>query len=221
LDGNSANDFFRRQSHVVLCGHDHEIRAYKEDRSLRVFAGAVHPNPRERRWEPCYHVLTLSIETNGKRNLLARVETRVWRDRDKCFGPYVQENKTPYLEERIELSDWKFEHPPKPAILVLNTTDSTVSSPKEVIAASTLTGDAFAAARRRLIVHFYRLGIISRHEVAIEAGAWEESDDALTGQARWSRVFERAEKLQKLGALWAAVAARDNTLAGQHNPFNP
>jgi predicted phosphodiesterase len=221
MDGNSANDFFRRQSQVVLCGHDHEIRAYKEDRSLRVFAGAVHPNPRERHWEPCYHVLTLSIDTTAKRTLVARVETRVWRDRDKCFGPYVQENKTPYLEERIELPDWKMEPPPQPAILDSKTLDSTVSSPKVMTAISTLTSDAYAAARRRLIVHFYRLGIISRHEAAIEADVWEESDDSLTGQARWSRVFERAEKLHKLGALWAAVAARDETLANQTNPFNP
>ena len=86
--------------------------------------------------------------------------------------------------------------------------------------ATTLTSDAFAAARRKLIVHFFRLGTIARYEAAILAGAWEESDDALAGQARWSRVFERAEKANKFGALWNAVAANDETLTGQPNPFN-
>ena len=221
MDGNSANDFFRWQSQVVLCGHDHEIRAYMEGRSLRVFAGAVHPNPREGRWEPCYHVLTLHIDkTDGKRILVAQVETRVWRDRDKCFGAYTQENGTPYLEERIELPDWNAKAPPASPILDSKPVDVAVSSPPVMTVGPTLTSDTYAAARRRLIVHFYRLGVVSRHEAAIGAGVWEESDDALSGQARWSRVFERAEKLNKLGTLWDIVASKDHTFAGQPNPFN-
>ena len=84
---------------------------------------------------------------------------------------------------------------------------------------TTLTNDAFAAARRRLIVHFFRLGTIARYNVVIDAGVWEDSDDALEGQARWARVFERAEKAGKFNSLWDAVAANDETLAGQPNPF--
>jgi thioredoxin-like negative regulator of GroEL len=82
-----------------------------------------------------------------------------------------------------------------------------------------LTNDAFAAARRKLIVHFFRLGTLSRYQAVLDAGVWDESDDALDGQARWARVFERAEKADKLAALWTAVAAKDETLAGQTNPF--
>jgi hypothetical protein len=84
---------------------------------------------------------------------------------------------------------------------------------------ATLASDAFTAARRKLVVHFFRLGTIARYRVVIDAGVWEESDDALDGQARWARVFERAEKAAKFGALWDAVAASDETLTGQPNPF--
>jgi predicted phosphodiesterase len=220
LDGNAANDFFRNQAHVILCGHEHMIRVYTEGRSLRVFAGAVHPNPREAHWEPCYHVLNLGVDTAGKRTLVVRVETRVWRDRDKCFGPHVQEDGTPFLEVQIELPDWKLETDPQPTHLDSKLTNSAVPSTQTMTATTTLTSDSYSASRRRLIVHFFRLGTISRYQTAMDAGVWEESDDALTGQARWSRVFERAEKTQKLGALWAAVAAKDETLTGQPNPFN-
>ena len=82
-----------------------------------------------------------------------------------------------------------------------------------------LNKDAFAAARRKLIVHFFRLGTLSRYQAVLDAGVWDESDDALAGQARWARVFERAEKTDKLAALWTAVAAKDETLAEQANPF--
>jgi hypothetical protein len=84
---------------------------------------------------------------------------------------------------------------------------------------ATTTSDAFAAARRKLIVHFFRLGTLARYKAVLDAGVWNETDDALEGQARWARVFERAEKAGKLPILWDAVAAEDKTLAGQANPF--
>ena len=44
IDGTAANDYFRNQAHVVLTGHDHDTRCYKDGESLRVRAGAFHPN---------------------------------------------------------------------------------------------------------------------------------------------------------------------------------
>lgn len=220
IDGSQANDFFRTQAHVVLCGHDHDPRCYMEGGSLRVFAGAVHPNRRESRWEPCYHVLRLSVSTAAKRELTASVETRVWRDKDKCFGPYVQPDGLTRYEERIELPSWVH-----PATAVSPISHSPTKEPLPlsspgITVAATLINDTFTAARRKLIVHFFRLGTIARYRVVIDAGVWEESDDALDGQARWARVFERAEKAGKFAALWDAVAANDETLTGQPNPFS-
>ena len=219
MDGNEANDFFRNQAHVVLCGHDHDSRCYMEGGSLRVFAGALHPNPRESHWEPCYHVLRLSVITAAKRELIANVETRVWRDKDKCFGPYVQSNGSPSYEERIELSAWMRPAIAAHAISGPQPAESSLSSSPMKTVDFTLTNDAFAAARRKLIVHFFRLGTLAKYKAVIDAEVWEESDDAFDGQARWARVFERAEKTGKLHALWDAVAANDETLAGQPNPF--
>ena len=214
LDGNEANNYFRTQAHVILCGHEHDARCYMEGGSLRVFAGAVHPNRRESRWEPCYHVLRLSVSTNGKRELHTSVETRMWRENDKVFGPYVQPSGSKCYEEHIELPHW-----------VCPVTRPTVTSCSKTVdnllpsSGMTVTKDVFTAARRKLIVHFSRLGTIARYEVVMSAGVWEESDDALDGQARWERVFERAEKMEKLSDLWTAVAARDETLSKQSNPF--
>jgi len=218
MDGDEANDFFRSQAHVVLCGHDHATRCYKEGSSLRIFAGAVHPNPREPHWEPCYHVLRLSIRTTPIRELLVTVETRVWRDKDKCFGPYVQIDGAPRHEVRLELPPWV-----RPASATVNlhspSAEALLSSPCAKDMTATLTNDSMAAARRKLIVHFFRLGTIARYNAVIDAGVWEESDDAFDGQARWARVFDRAKKADKLGALWGAVAARDDMLTGNPNPF--
>jgi predicted phosphodiesterase len=214
IDGNESNDYFRKQAHVILCGHEHDARCYMEGGSLRVYAGAIHPNRRESRWEPCYHVLRLSVITAPKRALIVNAETRVWRDKDKCFGQYVQSDGSPRYEERIELPVWV-----RPITPNSTSVESVLSSSRVKAVAATLTEDAFAAARRKLIVHFFRLGTLSRYQVVIDAGVWDESDDALNGQARWAGVFERAEKAGKFGALWEAVAAKDETLTGQPNPF--
>ncbi len=217
MDDNKVNDFFRTQAHIVLCGHEHDVRCFNEGGSLRLYAGAVHPNRREEQPESCYHVLQLSVDNTTRRELRVRVETRVWREKEKSFNKYVQEKGSDYHEERIPLQAWT--RPvavPTAAALDGRDTVSTTVGAKS----STMTPDAFIAARRKLIVHFFRIGTLSRFQAAIDAEVWEEGDDALDGQARWARVFERAEKSSKLGALWEAVAAKDHTLTGQPNPFS-
>jgi hypothetical protein len=218
LDGKEANDFFRTQAQVVLCGHDHDPRIYVEDRSLRVFAGAVHPNRRETKWEPCYHVLRLSLPT-GSQRLLASVETRVWRVQDKYFVPYPAKDGTPHQTESIPLPSREPSASQGSTIFQTQKADIPVSSASGKAVAPTPTNELMAAAKRRLIVHFFRLGAISKYTAVVSAGVWEEGDDALDGQARWARVFDRAEKAGKLGALWDAIAAQDETLIGQPNPF--
>ena len=217
IDDNEANDYFRAQAHVLLSGHEHDTRCYNEGGCLRVRAGAIHPNRREERWEPCYHVLRLSVDTSKGRDLIVQVETRVWRPKDKCFAKYVQGDGSDFHTERIPLKAWT-QPAAAPHISTSASPPIPVSSPVEMNDL-TMTRDVFAAARRKLIVHFFRVGTLSRFQAAINAGVWEEGDDAFDGQERWARVFERAEKNEKLKALWDAVAKEDQTLAGQINPF--
>ena len=217
IDGNPSNDFFRTQAHVVLSGHEHDARCYKEGGSLRVFAGATHPSRRDGPWEPCYHVLRLSVDTTVRRELCVQVETRVWRDKGKCFCKDVQGDGSDFHEERIPLKAWT---PPVASSRLSTSAKPVIAVPSSPdMNATIMTPDAFAAARRRLIVQFFRVGTLSRFQAAINAGVWEEGDDAFDGQERWARVFERAEKNEKLGSLWDAIAAEDQTLTGQINPF--
>jgi DNA repair exonuclease SbcCD nuclease subunit len=217
LDGNRANDHFRTQAHIVLCGHEHDLRCYKEDESLRVYAGSLHPDRREAPYDPCYHVLRLSIDTSAGRVLLVSVETRVWREKDQCFGGHQQRDGSLFFEERIPLKVWT--RPTAALPLSTSTTPPVPVSSSQEMNAHNTTSDTFTAARRKLIVHFFRVGTLSRYQAAIKAGVWEEGDDAFDGQERWARVFARAEKIEKLGALWDSVVEEDETLTGQTNPF--
>lgn len=218
IDDNESNDYFRKQAHVVLYGHDHNLRCYNDGGSLRLYAGAIYPSRHEPNYEPCYHVLRLSVRTDTKRELVVSVETRVWRDKDKCFGKLAQANGSDYSEERIVLPPQT--HPPAATKFSPTLSPAPVVSSSSVIKTpSTLTPEALAAGRRKLIVHFFRIGTLARFEAVMKAGVWEEGDDAFDGQSRWARVFERAEKTGKLGSLWDTVASKDDALARQPNPF--
>lgn len=216
IDDNQANDYFRSQSHVLLSGHEHDTRCYKEGGCLRIRAGAIHPNRREENWVPCYHVFRLSVDTSDQRSLVVEVETRVWH-KDKCFTKYVQADGTDFHREVIPLKGPSPLPAEFPEILASATKETVVCSCPEM--KTEMTPDEFSAARRRLVVHFFRLGTLARFQAAIDAGVWEEGDDAFDGQERWARVFARASEFKKLGNLWDAVAAQDSTLADLDNPF--
>lgn len=218
IDGNHAEDRFRQHASLVLTGHEHQSRCFPVGGGLRVCAGAVHPSRGEKEWNPGYNVIRLSVESEPCRTLCTQVETRVWHKTQFFFvgSPYSDHSK--FYKYRQKL--------PTVAIAPMKgvgdiPSESLIGSTPTTVADKTDNAhDAvFAAERRKLIIHFFRLGTLKRYEVAMAAGAWDDSDDAFDGQARWARVFDRAERENKLAALWDRVAAEDKTLTGQLNPF--
>ena len=223
LDGNEVDDHYRRYVNLVLTGHEHQSRCFPQGNGLQVCAGAVHPSRGEANWQPSYNVIRLSVETNQqRRNLLIKVETRNWHKTGRAFvaapwpgfasGHYEHRQDLPpvRIAESRTIPNTTAETP---------TITETATVPEEPLAAA--DDLAFASGRRKLIVHFFRLGIITRYEVVMSVGLYDESDEALEGQARWARIFERAEEKKQFPALWTAVASRDIELVGVPNPFTP
>ncbi len=219
MDGNNVDDRFRKHAHIVLTGHEHESRCMAVDNGVRICAGAVHPSRGESEWNPGYNVIRLSVSQESENCVLKiEVETRVWDKTDFCFCSSPGAKGQASFEHCQELPEAKFAASSEK--LETSEFNATIL-PQASLANTNSSPDnaAFAANRRKLIVRFFRIGIIARLEAAMEAGAWEDRDDSLEGQARWARVFERAEANGKLGALWNAVAMRDQTLAETTNPF--
>lgn len=220
IDGNHVEDRLRRHAHVVLTGHEHQTRCFSVNEGLRVCAGAVHPSRGEREWNPGYNIIRLAMENRAARTLITQVETRVWHKTEFNFHNSPTANGTKFHEHRQILPAVAIAQRP-----VVNDTASEPlngSTPTMVTAKTDNAQDAtFAAARRKLIIHFVELGPLGRYEAAMAAGVWDNADENLQGQALWARVFERAEAMKKLAALWAAVAARDQRLSETPNPFTP
>lgn len=213
LDAREIEDHLIREAHLVLCGHDHTPRCYPVGTSLRLFAGAVHPNRREKEWLPCYHVIRIGVETEPDRVLVTTVETRVLDSVHGVFKRHSHSDREPIYSYRQPLA--------APATPVPRNSSSRENA-DDVSSAESRTpmaSETIAILKRKLVIHFFKLGTLPRHEVAIQADVWSEADDQLSGQERWARVFKRAEDEHKMAALWDAVAARDHSLP-QANPFN-
>jgi predicted phosphodiesterase len=215
IDGNESNDFFQKQAHLIVTGHEHEIRCFRDGGSLRVCAGAIHPNRRENFWQPTYNVIRLSIVNGDNRILQISVETRVWKPVDKCFRKHSYFDHSDHHVEKIEL----------PTFRKINSTAQTAKEKNEEVVIKdeqkelSMSVETYTVAMRKLKVYFFRLGPLPRYETAVDAGVWSDEDDSYEGQERWARVFERAEKLGKLNAFWKAVAAKHIELASEENPF--
>ncbi len=219
IDGNEVDDVFRRHAQIVLTGHEHNSRCFQQGSGLRICAGAVHPSRGEGEWQPSYNVIHLTVENSTRRTLITRVETRYWHKTDLVFVRYFYSGNDGLHEHRQDL----------PARVVaqdrvaLDNGQAVITSPTVLIPVSAPDNElnlAFAASRRRLIVHFFRLGVITRYNVADSLDIWDESDESFQGQAKWTRVFDRAEKADKFHELWNAIAKSDQSLIGQPNPFN-
>jgi len=223
IDEGEVQDYFRARTQVVLTGHEHIGRHELVGGVLRVSAGAVHPDRAEAGWKPCYHVLRMSVRNAEVRELLVEVETREWSEETLRFGPHLEPNGNTRRGYVIGLSPRKAVAPSPPSSAPgwsrqPEGPDLAPSTLREAMATATNL-DEYRAARRKMIVHFFRLAPIQRFQAAIAAGVWEDGDDNLPAQTRWPRVFERAEKAQRLAQLWNEVAREDATLAGQTNPF--
>jgi predicted phosphodiesterase len=221
MDGNEVDDKYRRYANLVLTGHEHQSRCFNQGPGLRVCAGAVHPARREPNWQPSYNVIRLSIETSNQRRILVvDVETRNWDKTELIFVPKPWTGPSGRHIHRQDLGA----APIAQSFGIPNTGEATsVATESTAVpeAPSTAANLALATGRRKLIVHFFRLAIMPRYQAITSVGLYDASDDNLEGQARWAKVFERAEQSKKLSALWTAVASLDSSLAGETNPFTP
>lgn len=217
LDCNNVEDRFHSHAHIVLTGHEHQSRCFPSGPGLRICAGAVHPTRGENEWNPGYNIVRVAIEAEPCRTLVTRVETRTWHKTEFVFVAAPQANQTnEYVHRQAlpQVADAK----PAGAANVMPTVLPKPQSPN-VKEEAPNEDAAFGAAMRRLILHFFQLGILDRLKCAVEAGVWDDEDDSFEGQAKWARVFHRAQQTNHLVELWNAVAKRNPNLAHMPNPF--
>lgn len=212
-DQDSVEDHLKSKVHIQLFGHKHAQRVDTINDKLRLVAGAMHPERRERDWIPAYNVLEISRRDHehiGLRLFQRRwhqPETRFIADRDPNNGNEYRDFKWPGYPHRAD----------KPDVVADPVVQSEASAPPPLPTVDTQVSLAPDHARR-LTFRFLSLPSLVRYEIAVKLGLLKEEDHALSRDALFLEVFKRAVQAGRLAELWDETEQRYKDPA-DHNPF--
>jgi predicted MPP superfamily phosphohydrolase len=100
LEGDDADKCFSERAAIQLYGHKHDQWYAKAGKSIRLIAGAVHPERMESQWEPRYSFIAVRLDETGR--LLTRVYPRKWSREETTFIGDFNSQGHDYRDSAIE-----------------------------------------------------------------------------------------------------------------------
>lgn len=205
---------------IQLFGHKHSQRVQKINETLRITAGATHPDRTEREWVPMYNVIEIMRHDDDR--IGVRLFQRRWNQTDCRFvaehDPDTGKNHREYI--------WPGCPRPMTRQLRKPTDTSEVTGGTLVgsdIIAKATTGKAGEAMlppnpERRLTYRFLTLPF--RHQIAVAQSLdlLTDQDRALSDALLFHELFKRARAAGLLAKLWAETE-RHHSDPAIYNPF--
>ena len=204
---------------MQLFGHKHAQRVQEINKTLRVTAGAMHPERDESGWEPMYNVIEISRLDDQR--LGARLFQRRWHKVDHHFLADQDKNTNrPH-------HDYVWQDCARPARAEMPAFEAPMVTPADsamsaAVASKTTEKDTDAmpppSHERRLTFRFLTLPF--RHQIAIanSLNVLTDEDRALNDEALFRVLFKRAAEKGLLGKLWAETEKLHEDPA-DFNPF--
>ncbi len=204
---------------MQLFGHKHSQRVQEINKTLRVTAGAMHPERSDGGWEPVYNVIEISRLDDQR--IGVRLFQRRWHKEDHHFLADQNRNTNQPYHDYVWQDCPRPAHKEPHAVAALNLTaaDSAMST---VGVAKTTAKDADAMPppnhERRLTFRFLTLPF--RHQIAIanSLNVLTDEDRALSDEALLLELFKRATANGLLAKLWEETEKRHADPAS-NNPF--
>ena len=215
-DQDSVEDHLKSKVHIQLFGHKHAQRVDTINDKIRLVAGAMHPERRERDWLPTYNVLEISRRDDGHMGMRLfqrrwhQPETRFIAERDPNNGHEHREFKWPGYPRRADE-----QQDASATAGAVEPDDSARSELPAVAPPEVATVPDYA---RRLTFRFLTLPSLVRYEISLKLGLLREEDDARSRDALFLEVFKRAVQAGQLARLWEETEKRHKDPA-DHNPF--
>ena len=198
---------------VQLFGHKHKQVLDQINGTVRLTAGAVHPDRQEDSWQPRYNFIAIRVEgVNKERKLHVQVHPREWSEESRDFAPDYDGEGKETREYKFNLKPWS-----SPGGLGDDGTNSGTNEAERLTAS--LGQSAGMDARRRLTYRYYGLSFSERLAVAQALELVEDEDKDVAEAELFRRFFQRAAERTLLARLWEEVEARHDDDRGRDNPF--
>jgi hypothetical protein len=210
-------DFLTRAK-LHLYGHKHKVKVIKQNQSLKLAAGAMHPSRTEQEWEPRYNIIDLQIIQKESKNYLeVKLWKRVWSKGDTCFISDFGKTGKEFEIYELELERTELEPIAGKAITEISVSEKPIVKPEqndvELIATSTTNPI------RKLMFMFFSLPYHKKIKVAVNLGLIEDVDMDLNEVEKSQTYFDRAHKNNKLYDLWRFVCEESEDEVTLDNPF--
>jgi len=217
-DADRFNDLVNSRSHLQLFGHKHKQRIETVNQSLRLYAGALHPDRTEMGWDPRYNVLTCEVTGAGEnRKLAVSVYSRVWSDTETKFVADGDDKGNPERNYTFEIGAWS----PPTRMKESDGKQSMVKSTHEVISTEDKAEDKSPRMdhTRRLIYRFLLLPYRKKVDIALRLDLLLDEDEGTDETELYRKLILRARTADKLADLWDHVEAEYKDAGSGDNPF--
>lgn len=205
VDADAAEMFLTERARVQLFGHKHKQRMNQLDNSVRVVAGAVHPETREPNWQPRYNFVSLEVVQQGDvRSLRVQVYPRVYVD--TSFQSGIEQG----VSRQFDLPLPRWSAPVPVAAPVSASNPSTSPEPANL-------GGLRMRPGRRLTYRFLSLPHNSRLKIVQQLNLIQPEDEGLRDSELYSRFFSRAAAGGHLFDFWNLINSESDT--DEENPF--
>ena len=205
---------------LQLFGHKHAQRVQEINGTLRVTAGAMHPERDERDWEPMYNVI--EIARLDEQRLCVRLFQRRWHKVNHHFLA-EQDSNTNQPHHSYVWQDCPRPAHKKPLTVETPTATAAVSAMSTVVAAKPTAKDNEAMPlpnhERRLTYRFLTLSFCHQIAVVNSLSVLTDEDREMSNEMMFHELFKRAKAKGLLGKLWAETEKR-HTDPVLDNPFN-
>lgn len=214
FDGKDVEVDLHARAKIQLFGHKHIFELTKDDKTLRLSAGAVHPSRKENEWEPRYNLLCLDcIKKEEKKQLKVKLWERIWNKEEKQFCAKIIQFKSEFSEYELPLEDIENPIELKKGIDMSAKTSDTKCDEIELINLATPNH------KRRLAYMFFDLPFHQKISIASALNLIEDSDENLSTIQQSQKYLKKAIDQSLLKELWDQIAKLKPTLT-EINPFN-
>ncbi|HEX8515185.1 MAG TPA: metallophosphoesterase [Bacteroidia bacterium] len=215
-DGEETEKDFLTRAKLHLYGHKHKIKVLQQGKSLKLAAGAMHPERQEQDWEPRYNILDLEIVFNNSKPFLqVKLWKRVWSADKTKFVPDFEEDGSEFCSFQLALEDGELEKAAHGEIKSIPKNDDEVQM-KEV----ELIDPSAPSPRRKLLYMFASLPYHKKLRVAVNLELIRDEDSDKNEVQKTQAYFSRAEEYGLLHELWNQVMIENDDEDDQiPNPF--
>jgi predicted phosphodiesterase len=205
---------------LQLFGHKHSQRVQKINETLRVTAGAMHPERAGVDWEPIYNVI--EIERRDDESLGVRLFQRRWSRTDCRFvAVHDPVNGNPHQDYAWQGCPRRAREDQAAAAPSETTTQPELAVSAVLVSKTTaMNSDAMPHPNRERRLTFRFLTLAFRHQIAVadSLGVLTDEDRALNDETLFRALFERAREKGLLAKLWEETEKRHADPAN-YNPF--